>query len=75
MKAVCRYLFISADVTIWKRGERHKSEPILYRMWNHISGVSRENMQHLTNRRFYKQGRRVEGGRRAARLAPDILFV
>lgn len=32
-------------------------------------------MQHLTNRRFYKQGRRVEGGRRAARLAPDILFV
>lgn len=82
MKAVYRYLFISADVTIWMRGERHKSRPekwrhflFLYRMWNHISGVSRENMQHLTNRRFYKQGRRVEGGRRAVRLAPDILFV
>lgn len=27
MKAVRRYLFISADVTIWKRGKGTKADP------------------------------------------------
>lgn len=33
MKAVCRYLFIPADVTIWERGKRYKSR---LEKWRHF---------------------------------------
>lgn len=40
-----------------KQTSEMKAFSILYKLRNHISGVSAE-----TNRRFYKRGRIVEGG-------------
>lgn len=78
-ESACRYLFILANVTIWKLGKRHKSRLEKWRHFLFYIGcgiIFQVLLQRICSTWLIalQAGKDSRGGMSVARLAPDILF-